>query len=131
MLPATSDGLEVVERCAAERIAAGVTGCASPVEVLRAARAGARSVVVAMGVGGATAAEAMDAVRRIVASLRSYGYATEVLVAGVSSPGELVDAAIAGAHAAVVPPAVLAELARGMSDAGFTKALAAGQRAGR
>ena len=132
MLPATSDGLAVVEGCAAERIAAGVTDCASPVEVLRAARAGARAVIVATGGGGATAGEAMDAVRRIVASLRSYGYATEVLVTGVTSPGELVDAAIAGAHVAIVPPTVLAELARGTpDDAGRAAGVAAGPRAGR
>ena len=130
MMPATADGLEAVAACAAEKIAAGVIGCASPVEVLRAAQAGARHVAVEPAGASGPATEALDAVRRIVASLRSYGYATEVLVAAVKSAGELVDAAIAGAHAAAVPAALLAEIARRPPDAG-TPGLAIGERAGR
>jgi transaldolase len=110
-LPHSPEGLEVARACAAAGIPVAVTGCAGPIDALQAARAGARYVAVTPARGGVAVADAMDGVRQAVASLRTFGFSTEVMAAPVTYPGEAIDAALAGAHVAVAPPALLRALA--------------------
>jgi len=52
-----------------------------------------------------------DAIRKTVALLRTYDVtATEVLAGAIRHPSDLIDAALAGAKVASVPPAVLRQL---------------------
>lgn len=107
-LPATDAGLEVVRACAAERIRTAVATCATPEQALRAARAGA--TYVSAPVGRAGGVDGNDVIRKLVALLKTYGVTAEVVAGGIRIPTDVIDAALAGAHAAAAPAAVLREL---------------------
>jgi transaldolase len=99
-LPFSESGLGVVRACAAEGIKTHVARCLTPVQALRAAQAGASY---ASPSGRPEDAADFDLVRKIVASYKTYGIATEVLVVAVRSAGDVLDAALAGAQIASVP----------------------------
>jgi len=107
-LPATDAGLEVVRACAAERIRTGVATCATPEQALRAARAGA--AFVSAPVGRAGGVDGNDVIRKLVALFKTYGVTAEVVAGAIRMPTDLIDAALAGAHAAAAPAAVLRQL---------------------
>jgi transaldolase len=107
-LPATDAGFEVLRACAAERICAGMGACDSPERALAAARAGA--AYLSAPIGRAAGVDADDRIRKLVALLRAYALPAEVVARPIKSPSEVIDAAVAGAHAAAVPAAVLREL---------------------
>ena len=103
-LPATDAGLEVVRACAAEGIRTGVAAFATPEQALRAARAGAAHVSAPVGrVGGV---DGNDVIRKVVALFKTYGVPAEVVAGAIRLPTDVIDAALAGAHAAAAPPAV-------------------------
>ena len=107
-LPASAAGIEVVRACAAERIPTAVGTCPSPEQALAAARAGAAHVSAPVGrVGGV---DGNDVIRKLVALFRTYGVPTEIVAAAIRIPTDVIDAALAGAHAAAAPAAVLREL---------------------
>lgn len=107
-LPATDAGLEVVRACAAERIRTGVAPCATPEQALLAARAGAAYVSAPVGRVGSV--DGNDVIRKLVALFKTYRATAEVVAIGIRLPTDVIDAALAGAHAAVAPPAVLRDL---------------------
>jgi transaldolase len=108
-LPANAAGIDVVRVCAAERIATAVAACATPAEALLAAQAGA--AYISASIGRVDGVDGTDAIRKIVALLRTYDVtATEVLAGAIRHPSDLIDAALAGAKVASVPPAVLRQL---------------------
>jgi transaldolase len=111
-LPLGAEGLEVVRACAAEGIKTHVTLCADPLQALLAARAGAAYVSPSTGKHDDLTLDAFELCRKIVGVYRTYGLPTEVLVASVRNPNDIVEAALVGAHVAAVPPAVLATLAK-------------------
>lgn len=105
MLPGSEVGIEVVRACAAERIRTGVGACASPEQALVAARAGA--VYLASPVGRAAGVDGYDVIRKLVALVRTYDLRTEVVADAIRIPIDVIDAALAGAHAATAPAAVV------------------------
>jgi len=107
LLPATDAGLEVVRACAAEKIRTAIGGFRSPEHALAAVRAGASLLSAPVGLPGSGAS---DLIRKLVALLRTYGEAAEVVAGEIRMPTHVIDAALAGAHAAAVPAAVLREL---------------------
>jgi transaldolase len=107
-LPATAAGIDVVRACAAERIATAVAACATPAEALAAAQAGA--AYVSGFVGRVDGVDGTDVIRKTVALLKTYDLAAEVLAGAIQHPSDLIDAALAGANVASVPPAVLRQL---------------------
>jgi transaldolase len=108
MLPATEAGMDVLRACAGERIRAGVGVCASAEQALAAARAGAAYVAAPVGrVGGF---DGNDEIRKLAALFRTFGVATEIVAGAIRIPTDVIDAALAGAHAAVAPAAVVREL---------------------
>jgi transaldolase len=108
-LPATAVGIEVVRTCAAERIATALAAGATPAEALAAARAGA--AYISALVGRIDGVDGTDVIRKTVALLKTYDMTTtEVLAGAIRHPSDLVDAALAGARVASVPPAVLRQL---------------------
>jgi transaldolase len=48
--------------------------------------------------------------RKLAALFRTYGVATEIVASAIRMPTEVIDAALAGAHAAAAPAAVVREL---------------------
>jgi len=109
MLPGSEVGIEVVRACAAERIRTGVGACASPEQALAAARAGAVTLAAPVGrVGGRDGyVDGYDVIRKLVALLRTYDLPTEVVADAIRIPTDVIDAAVAGAHAATAPAAVV------------------------
>jgi transaldolase len=107
-LPCSPEGLAAARACASEGIRTEVAPCATPVDALRAARAGATYVSPPTGPNGPSA-EAHDLVRKLVATLRSYELPTEVLVAA-RNPSQVVEAGLAGARGVTAPYAVLMQL---------------------
>jgi transaldolase len=116
----SATGLEVVRALTAEGIKTSVTDCLNPEQALLAAKAGAAYLSPSLERGGEVGHEgaqknAMDGgdlVRKISALYRTYGHATQVLYGAVRNPSHIVDAALAGAHAVVVPYAVLQQLGK-------------------
>jgi transaldolase len=107
-LPPSGAGLDVVRACAGEHIRTGVGPCASLEQALLSAQAGAAHV--SAHVGRAGDVDGNDMIRKLAALLRTYGLATEIVASAIRIPTEVIDAALAGAHAAAAPPAVLREL---------------------
>ena len=105
--PAT---VEIVQACAAAHIrtALGMSPSPSPEQALAAARAGASFVSTPVGrVGGV---DGGDVIRKLVALLRTWNANTEVVAGAIRTPTDVIDAALAGAHAAAAPAAVLRQL---------------------
>jgi len=95
-LPGTDAGLDVVRACAAEGIRTAIGGCRSPEQALAAVRAGASQVWAPP-----------DQLRKLVALLRTYEAAAEVIAAPLNRPTEVIDAGLWSAHVAVASAAVL------------------------
>lgn len=123
-VPLTADGLKAVRRCAQEGIKTNVTLCFSPIQAMLAAKAGATYISPFVGRLDDIAHSGMDLIRQIVTIYENYDFATEVLVASVRHPLHLVEAALAGAHVATLPYAVLQQLLKHpLTDAGLKKFL--------
>jgi transaldolase len=121
-LPLTTEGLKVVRILAGEHIKTNVTLCFSAVQALLAAKAGASYISPFIGRLDDIAADGTELVRQITAIYRTYDYRTEVLVASVRSPNQIVDSAMTGAHIATVPYAVLQQLVKHpLTDIGLHK----------
>jgi transaldolase len=116
-IPLSVDGLKAVSACADEGIPTHVTLCDSPAQAVLAAKAGARYVSPVAGRTEDGSADRTELVRTIVATYRTYGLPTEVMVAPVRSPGNVVDVALAGAAVAAVPLSVLEQVAAGRAAA--------------
>jgi transaldolase len=124
-VPMTAEGLKATRSFTSEGIRTNVTLCFSPVQALLAAKAGAGYISPFVGRLDDIASEGMDLVRKIVAIYKNFGFPTEVLVASVRSPNHIVEGALAGAHVATVPFAVLQQLIKHpLTDAGLSKFLA-------
>ena len=107
LLPATDAGLAVVRACAAERIRTGVVGFRTPEQALAAVNAGASQLTAPVGIPGSGEGEL---IRKLVALLRTYQETAEVVAGAIQIPTHVIDAALASAHAAAVPAAVLRAL---------------------
>jgi transaldolase len=107
-LPFTDAGIEVIRACAADRIRTGVGACPSPEQALLAARAGA--AYVAAPVGRVDGVDGNDVIRKLVALFKTYRLSIQVVAAGIRLPTDVIDAALAGAHAAAAPAAVVRQL---------------------
>jgi transaldolase len=124
-VPLTAEGLKATRSFSNEGIKTNVTLCFSPVQALLAAKAGAGYISPFVGRLDDIASDGMDLVRKIVAIYKNFGFPTEVLVASVRGPNHIVEGALAGAHVATVPFAVLQQLIKHpLTDAGLTKFLA-------
>jgi transaldolase len=108
MLPDGPAILEALRACAAERIRAGVARCTRPEPALVAGRAGA--VWVSAPAGRVDGVDGYDVIRKLVALFRTYDVGAEVVAGAIRAPTDVLDAAIAGAHVAVAPAAVVRQL---------------------
>jgi len=106
--PLTPDGLKACRRLADEGIKVNVTLCFSAAQAILAAKAGATYVSPFVGRLDDIGADGMGLIAEIV---EIYGaqpaFATEVLVASIRGPQQVVEAARLGADVATLPPAVL------------------------
>ena len=124
-IPMIEEGLKAVKRLTAEGIKTNVTLIFSASQVLLAAKAGATYVSPFVGRLDDISLNGLDLVADIMAILRNYGFATEVIVASVRSPMHVVDSALLGADIATIPYKVIAQLAKHpLTDIGMQQFLA-------
>jgi transaldolase len=110
-VPLTPDGLRACRRLTDEGTVVNVTLCFSPAQALLAAKAGASFVSPFIGRLDDIAQEGMSLIADIVTIFGNYPrLTTEVLVASVRSPLQVVEAAKLGAHVVTMPPTVLRQL---------------------
>jgi transaldolase len=124
-VPVMKEGLAATRALAAEGIRVNMTLVFSPAQVLLAAKAGAAYISPFVGRLDDAGQAGMEMVEQSLEILRNYDFASEVIVASVRSPLHVMQAAIAGAHIATVPFAVLEQLVRHpLTDVGIEKFLA-------
>jgi transaldolase len=129
--PLTKEGLKAVKRLTQEGIKVNQTLCFSASQALLSAKAGAAYISPFLGRLDDISHVGMDLVRQIVHIYSNYGFKTEVLAASIRNPLHVVDAALAGAHIATMPFAVLEQLMKHpLTDAGLKKFLDDWHKAG-
>jgi len=123
-LPLTRDGLKAIKRLSGEGIKTNQTLCFSSPQALLSAKAGATYISPFIGRLDDIGESGMDVVRQIVQIYRNYNYPTQVLAASIRSPQHVIEAAMAGAHVATMPMAVLEQLVKHpLTDIGLKKFL--------
>jgi len=129
--PLTKDGLKAVRRLTREGIKVNQTLCFSATQALLSAKAGATYVSPFLGRLDDIAHVGMDLIRQILEIYGNYGFQTQVLAASIRNPLHVVDAALAGAHVATMPFAVLEQLLKHpLTDIGLKKFLDDWNKAG-
>lgn len=129
--PLTKDGLKAVRRLSRDGIKVNQTLCFSPTQALLSAKAGATYISPFLGRLDDISHVGMDLIRQIVQVYANYGFGTQVLAASIRSPLHVVDAALAGAHVATMPFAVLEQLLKHpLTDIGLKKFLEDWNKAG-
>ncbi|MDH7499462.1 MAG: fructose-6-phosphate aldolase [candidate division NC10 bacterium] len=124
-IPMTQEGLKATKVLSGEGIKSNVTLVFSSNQALLAAKAGASYVSPFVGRLDDIGHVGMDLVREIVAIYDNYGYTTEVIVASIRHPIHVIEAALAGAHVATIPPSVIEQLVRHpLTDLGIQRFLA-------
>lgn len=122
--PMTKDGLRAVKRLSGEGIKINQTLVFSPAQALLSAKAGATYVSPFIGRLDDVGHVGMDIIRAIMSIYANYGFETQVLTASIRHPIHVVEAAMAGAHIATMPFAVLEQLLKHpLTDVGLKKFL--------
>ncbi|HEX9920205.1 MAG: fructose-6-phosphate aldolase [bacterium] len=124
-IPMTREGLKATKALSREGIKTNVTLIFSSNQALLAAKAGATYVSPFVGRLDDIGQVGMDVVREIVTIYENYGYSTQVIVASIRHPLHVIEAAMAGAHVATIPPAVIEQLIKHpLTDIGIQRFLA-------
>lgn len=128
-VPITEDGLQAMSRLAAEGVRINTTLIFSSNQALLAARAGATYVSPFVGRLDDAGQDGMEVVRECAQIFEAHGIQTQVLAASLRHPRHVVEAALAGAHVATIPSAVLHQmLHHPLTDLGIERFLADAQR---
>lgn len=124
-LPMTVAGLQTCKKLHAENIPVNMTLIFSPAQALLAAKAGATYVSPFIGRLDDISHFGMDIVQDIVAIIERYDFETYCLAASLRHPLHVVEAALAGAHVATLPWAVMEKLVKHpLTDTGIERFLA-------
>ncbi|MEP7152966.1 MAG: fructose-6-phosphate aldolase [Nitrospira sp.] len=131
-VPLILEGLRATKVLAAEGIRVNVTLCFSPTQALLAAKAGAWCVSPFIGRLDDVSSDGMTLIRQIVAIYDNYQFSTQVLVASVRTPQQVVEAALAGGHICTMPYSIFEQLAKHpLTDMGLKKFLSDWEKMGR
>jgi transaldolase len=124
-IPVDANGLEATSRLSSEGIKINMTLVFSANQALLAALAGATYVSPFVGRLDDAGHDGMEVVRQSVAIFDQYHLPAQVLAASIRGAPHVVQAALAGAHIATLPYAVLqAMLKHPLTDAGIERFLA-------
>jgi len=124
-IPITQEGLKATRALSREGIKTNVTLIFSSNQALLAAKAGATYVSPFVGRLDDVGQVGMNVVREIVIIYKNYGYPTQVIVASIRHPLHVIEAALAGAHVATIPPSVIEQLLKHpLTDIGIQRFLA-------
>ena len=121
-IPMTVEGLKAVKVLSAEGIKTNVTLIFTANQALLAARAGATYVSPFLGRLDDISTAGIDLIQDIVQIFDNYGLETEIIAASIRNPIHVTDCALAGAHIATVPYAVIEQMTKHpLTDAGIEK----------
>jgi len=124
-IPVDANGLEATSLLSKEGVKINMTLVFSANQALLAALAGATYVSPFVGRLDDAGQDGMEVVRQAVEIFDRYHLPAQVLAASIRNPPHVVQAALAGAHVATVPYAVLqAMLKHPLTDAGIERFLA-------
>ncbi len=124
-IPLTTEGLVATQKLKKLKIKTNVTLCFSSVQALLAAKAGATYISPFVGRLDDITSDGMELIEQIVAIYDNYMFETEVLVASIRSPMQVMEAALIGADVATIPFKVIGQLARHpLTDKGLEQFLA-------
>ncbi|MCC2643373.1 MAG: talC [Nitrospira sp.] len=131
-VPLILDGLRATKVLAAEGIRVNVTLCFSPTQALLAAKAGAWCVSPFIGRLDDVSSDGMELIRQILGIYDNYQFNTQVLVASVRTPQQVVEAALAGGHICTMPYSIFQQLVKHpLTDMGLKKFLSDWEKMGR
>lgn len=123
-IPLIAEGLKAVRQLAQQNIHTNVTLCFSAPQALLAAKAGATYVSPFVGRIDDISGDGMELIEQIVSIYANYALDTKVLAASVRHPMHVVDAALAGSHAATLPWGVIDKLlSHPLTDRGLQRFL--------
>lgn len=123
-IPMLEEGMVAVRRLVADGIRVNVTLCFSPVQCLVAAKAGATYVSPFLGRLDDVGHDGMQVVRDSRLIFDNYGIESAILAASIRHPLHVAQAAMIGADAATMPPAVLKQvLLHPLTDRGLDQFL--------
>lgn len=111
-VPMTADGLKAVRILHSMHIDTNVTLVFSATQALLAAKAGATYVSPFVGRLDDAGHNGMEIIHEIRTIFDTYAFSTQILAASIRSPLHVRDAALAGAHVATIPFAILTRLMR-------------------
>ena len=121
-IPMTAEGLKATKALSAMGIKTNVTLVFSAAQALLAARAGATYVSPFLGRLDDISTAGIDLIQDIVQIFDNYGLETEIIAASIRNPIHVTDCALAGAHIATVPYAVIEQMTKHpLTDAGIEK----------
>jgi len=121
-IPMTVEGLKAVKTLSAEGIKTNVTLVFTANQALLAARAGATYVSPFLGRLDDISQPGISLIEDIVQIFDNYGLDTEIIAASVRNPIHVTDCALAGAHIATVPYAVIEQMTKHpLTTAGIEK----------
>ncbi len=131
-VPLTPAGLKVCKILSGEGTQVNVTLCFSVNQALLAAKAGATFISPFIGRLDDISQDGMQLVREIVHIYGNYPeFGTEVLAASIRHPQHVREAALAGAHVATLPPALVKQLYHHpLTDKGLAQFVADWQKTG-
>ena len=121
----TEEGLQAISRLSADGVRINCTLVFSANQALLAARAGATYVSPFVGRLDDAGQDGMEVVREMVQIFETYHLPAQVLAASLRHPQHVTQAALAGAHVATIPAAVLLQMVKHpLTDAGIERFLA-------
>src|SRR6266851_697137 len=121
-IPMGVEGMKAVKAVTAEGIRTNVTLVFSPNQALLCAKAGATYVSPFVGRLDDISQDGMEMVSQVIEIYRNYGFTTQVLVASVRNPIQVITAARMGADVATLPFNVIQQLAQHpLTDIGIKK----------
>lgn len=121
-IPMTIEGLKATKVLSAEGVKTNVTLVFTANQALLAARAGATYVSPFLGRLDDISQPGISLIEDIVQIFDNYGLDTEIIAASVRNPIHVTDCALAGAHIATVPYAVIEQMTKHpLTDQGIEK----------
>lgn len=131
-IPVGIEGLKAARKLSEEGFAVNMTLIFSTAQALLAAKAGARYVSPFIGRLDDISEQGLILVEEIVDMFGNYAMETEVIVASIRQPRQVVDAALIGADIVTVPYAVMKKLVRHpLTDVGLETFLKDWEKSGK
>lgn len=123
-VPMTAEGLKAARQLKEKGIKTNVTLVFSANQALLAAKAGATYVSPFVGRLEDNGQDSIWLIKDIMTIYRNYGFDTQIIVASIRNPVQVIEAAKAGAHIATVPFHVLEQMIKHvLTDQGIKKFL--------